>query len=263
MTDAFAIKLDRNGNRAWARNFGSSGVSASIGGIAVDATGSIYAGGSFGGANMTTPMISRIGNGSFEPFILKLESSGTNLWAKNYGPQDTTTIPNDIKTDALGNVSLTGVFTTGFIFGRASPERIFNAFAERLDPSGETLFAKSYRPLGPGASTYGTATAVDAEGSLYVAGGFNGVKMEIDGISLSGVANGYLFIAKFSAIGKVLWAKNFGAGGASGIAVDSSGNVYVSGSVSSGNLTNPKLTKLGDLDAFAMKLDSKGDIVWT
>src|SRR6185369_13821593 len=63
------------------------------------------------------------------------------------------------------------------------------------------------------------------------------------------------------------WAKSFGGSGGAyayvnGIAVDSSGNVYLGGAFQTANLTTPALTKIGTQDAFALKLDPSGATTW-
>lgn len=50
---------------------------------------------------------------------------------------------------------------------------------------------------------------------------------------------------------------------ADGIAVDGSGNVYLGGYFNGASLTTPTLTRIGNTDAFALKLDSSGATTWS
>ena len=109
-------------------------------------------------------------------------------------------------------------------------------------------------------------TAVDASGNAYVAGTFYGATCTIDSVTLTRIGSQDAFVAKLDAAGTVLWAKNFGGSGstasAQSIAVDASGNVYLGGYFYNSNLTTPGLTKIGNYDAFAIKLDSSGAVMW-
>ena len=49
----------------------------------MDSTGNVYLGGYFATSNLTTPVLSKIGNQ--DAFALKLDSSGNTTWAKNFG----------------------------------------------------------------------------------------------------------------------------------------------------------------------------------
>jgi hypothetical protein len=121
-------------------------------------------------------------------------------------------------------------------------------------------WAKNYGTAGQ--STYVTATAIDSSGNVYIAGYFDGATLAMDSVTLTRIGTRDAFAAKLNSSGTVTWAKNYGGAGATttgyGIAVDSSGNVYVAGYFSGASLTTPALTKIGTQDVFALKLDSSG-----
>ena len=90
---------------------------------------------------------------------------------------------------------------------------------------------------------FGAGLAVAADGSAYVTGGFG---------------TGVLFVAKFSAAGELLWDSTWGENGtiATGAAVDSNGNLYVSAlSFVINNSEN-------DTEALLLKFDPHGAVVW-
>jgi hypothetical protein len=86
---------------------------------------------------------------------------------------------------------------------------------------------------GPGAQ----AVAVDSSGDAYVTGGFSG-SVDFGGTSLTSQGKNDIFIAKYSPTGSLIWAKDLAGtsstatGVGNGIAVDSKGNAYVTGTFS-------------------------------
>ena len=110
------------------------------------------------------------------------------------------------------------------------------------------------------------ATATDALGDVYIAG-FTNTTFTLGGVTLTKIGTQDAFAAKINSGGVVVWAKNFGGSGATvsgrGIAVDSTGNVYLCGLFNNASLTVPALTKIGTQDAFAVKLAAAdGAITW-
>ena len=78
-------------------------------------------------------------------------------------------------------------------------------------------------------------------------------------------------MAKYDASGDLVWAKRAGgtiADFASGIAVNGSGNSYVSGQFAGsatfgvGETSETTLTTAGGRDIFVAKYDASGDLVW-
>jgi len=110
--------------------------------------------------------------------------------------------------------------------------------------------------IGTPSNDMGYGIAIDSSNNIYVTGGTNG--------SLSGTnaGNEDCFIAKYDSEGNEKWIKQFGSSGferANDIAVDSAGNIYVTG-YSDGNIfTN---TNLGKADVLVGKFDSEGQVVW-
>ena len=125
------------------------------------------------------------------------------------------------------------------------------------------LWAKN---AGGSSNDYGNSIAVDASGNSYVTGYFKG-SATFGSTSLTNNEGYDIFIAKLDSSGNWLWAKN--AGGTSndygyGIAVDASGNSYVTGCFQDTDITfgSTTLTSSGEYDIFIAKLDSSGDWKW-
>lgn len=108
----------------------------------------------------------------------------------------------------------------------------------------------------PGA--WGTGVAVDGSGNVYVTGT---TTIALDGQPASG---GYdIFLIRYDAAGVVQWTRQWGTSGsdeAAGVAVDVTGNVYVTGTTY-GDLDGQ--TSLGSADVFLTRFAADGTRQWT
>ena len=105
---------------------------------------------------------------------------------------------------------------------------------------------------------YANGVATDSSGNVYVTGGTKG---GLDGNTSAG--NTDLFVIKYDSSGTKQWTKQLGSSGrdsANGIAIDSSGNLYVAGITYGGLDLN---TSAGANDLFVVKYNSSGTKQWT
>jgi hypothetical protein len=127
---------------------------------------------------------------------------------------------------------------------------------------------------GTGAATrndYAQASAVDAGGNVYVAGTFTG-SISFGSTTLTtaaaspGTTNTDIYVAKLSATGTWLWALRAGGTGpdyASSVALDSSGNAYLTGAFYTAATFGPNhLTSRGMHDIFVAKASPAGSWQW-
>jgi hypothetical protein len=127
--------------------------------------------------------------------------------------------------------------------------------------------------IGGVSSDYTNKIVVDASGNSYITGSFQGTVDFDAGVGVYNlVSNGAsdAFVLKLDAAGNFLWAKNIGNSDNEegfGLTTDASGNVYVSGSFEGTVDFDPGLgtgnaASAGSSDAFLVKLNASGDLVW-
>ena len=118
----------------------------------------------------------------------------------------------------------------------------------------------------------GNSVATDSAGNIYVVGDFSGTLI-IGSSTFNGGTVGDFYIAKYNAIGTILWAERFGGSEgeiARSVATDEAGNVYVTGSFDSPTITfgTTTLTNGGwgggtpRYDMFIVKYDANGNVLW-
>jgi Beta-propeller repeat/HYR domain len=137
--------------------------------------------------------------------------------------------------------------------------------ASSQSPGAKLLFS-TY--LGGNGFDEGFAVTTDINGDLYVAGLTTSTSFPGSALGLAG-ADG-VFVSKFSPAGQLLYTSRLGGSGfteAFGIAVDQTGNVYVTGQTNSTDL--PVVNGFqptyggGFSDAFVAKFDPSGTLVYS
>ncbi|NBD96079.1 MAG: hypothetical protein GVY11_06365 [Gammaproteobacteria bacterium] len=112
-----------------------------------------------------------------------------------------------------------------------------------------------------------TATVVGPTGAVYITGTFSGEAVFGDGVTISARGPQDIYVARYTAAGTLDWVTRAGsslADRASDIALDESGDIYVSGQFSgqadfgSTELSSDTL----DPDVFVAKLDASGQWQW-
>ena len=174
------------------------------------------------------------GNGIF---VVKYDSSGTAQWAKGLTGAGTD-VGYSVAVDGSGNVYVAGVHESGLDFGDGItiPDEggSYGVFVVKYNSSGNATWAAG--PTGTG-TDYGYGVAVDESGNVYVAG-YHGSGLDFDdGVTIPDEGNSGVFVVKYNSGGTAQWAAGPMGGGwdyGYGVAVDSSGNVYVAGQHQSG-----------------------------
>lgn len=260
---------------SWAQQADISATASSAGATAVatDAAGNTYVAGSFAGT-VRFGAYTLTGSGYTDIFLVKYDSAGTVLWAKQANGMSCSV--GGLATDG-SEVFLTGACVYGASFGghalaaSASYEQAFFLVAA------DAATGQFSRLLGNGgtAAMSGNALALDGEGKLLVAGAFKGTASVL-GTTLAATGSGYedAFVFKIDkAFAQLAWLR--GGGGeysdhAYAVATDGSGNVYIAGdifsNVSQGTASFGGFTvtvpAYGSGDPFVAKLNAQGEWQW-
>jgi len=278
-TDAYVVKFSSSGTYAWARQFGGSHyLSRTVGrDVAVDASGNVHITGYFtrtadfnfgaGTANLTSA-------GFEDTYVVKLNTSGTYVWARQFGGSDNDD-GLDVAVDASGNIFVIGSFTGTADFdpdtGIANMTSLgnYDAYVVKLNSTGTYAWARQF---GGSSSDYSYGGAVDASGNTYVTGSFGGTADFDPGTGTANMTSSGAqdaFVVKLNSSGEYVWARQFGGSSedsGNSVAVDSSGNVYVTGHFTGTADFDPgagtvNLTSAGNYDAYVVKLGSSGTTV--
>jgi Beta-propeller repeat/FG-GAP-like repeat len=176
---------------------------------------------------------------------------------------------NGIAVDAEGNAYVIGS-TSSSNFPTANPLAGASAggqdvFVTKLNAAGNALVYSTY--LGGSGTDYGYGIAVDADGNAYVTGETDSTNFPTASpFQAANGGNGDAFVTKLNATGNALIYSTYLGGSTSdmgaGIAVDATGNAYVTGSAYSTDFptVNPfQATSGGSYDAFVTKLNAAGN----
>jgi hypothetical protein len=245
-SDIYVAKADSGGNFLWAKRAGGPYSDWGFG-IAVDSSGNAYITGYFD-RTAVFGVTTLTSTGGLDIYVAKVDSGGNFLWAKRAGG-NSGKVSHGIVVDSSGNAYITG----------SSNREIY---VSKVDSGGNFLWAKR---AGGTSHDKGYGIAVDSSGNTYITGYFREPAV-FGATTLTSVGGQDIFVAKLDGFGNFLWAKR--AGGTSndegyGIAVDGSGNAYITGvfhEIAVFGATT--LTSAGGQDIFMAKMDSGGNFLW-
>lgn len=241
---AFIQKFDRAGQKDWARLTGVDGFETEGIGIATDANNVYIVGWTNAGNNGNALQ------GNIDILVAKFSSGGVRHWTKQFGTAGATAEGLKVAIDSSLNIVIVG-FVTGQLEG-ATAVGNQDLFVMKLDSSGNKKFVRQYGVATK--ITAANAVAIDSQGNILIAGSTNGA---FDGNAAVGIPDA--IVAKLDANGNLLWSKQFGAVNAqtqaSGIAVDSANNAYVTGTTTGNIETN---IRVGLTDSFIAKFRADG-----
>ncbi|MGH9470823.1 MAG: SBBP repeat-containing protein [Terriglobia bacterium] len=272
-TDVFVTEINPSGSSLiYSTYIGGTGSDKGTG-IAVDSSGNAYVIGSTSSANFpaTSGAFSKTyhGNSNSEGFVLKLNSSGSSLGYATYLGGSSGDFAQGIAVDGAGDAYVTGsTQSSDFPVASALQGSLAggsDAFITEVNPQGSGLVYSTF--LGGSAADSGQAIAVDGSGAAYVAGfTFSGNFPTKNPVQGSYAGAGDAFLAKISPGGSALaYSTYLGGTGEErglGVAVDSAGEAYITGSTQSSDFpATPgayKMTAAGGADVFLAKLNASG-----
>ena len=271
--DAFVAKLNPAGDALIYSTYLGGSFSDFANAIAVDGQGNAYVAGATDSSDFpTTPGAFQTsapsGNGPNlgDAFVTKLNPTGTALVYSTFlGGQGDFLSGFDaaagIAVDDSGSAYITGsTFSSSFPTKRALFPKLnrgflqtccacivdfsfagvplIDAFLTKLNPSGSSLVYSTY--LGGSGQDGGRAVAVDVQGNAYVAGETCSPDFPFPGGILPIANESHIFLLKVSASGRsIVYLKTLKAAridAPSSVAVDASGNAYVTGETQSEDL---------------------------
>ena len=244
--------------------FGGSGSDAATA-VAVDAGGNIYITGWTASSDLpvTSGAIQASNRGGVDAFVAKFNPTGSTLLYCTYLGGSGDDRGMSIAVDAAGNAYVAGATSSANfpVTGQSRYQGGRKAFVAKLSPAGNQLIYSTYL----GGSNYDVANgiAVDSAGDAFVAGATYSTDFPVVGpiqAALAGQEDA--FVAELDSTGtKILFSTYLGGQGndsGAAIALDASGNVYVTGGTGSPNF--PVVGAIqsalgGSQDAFVAKLN--------
>lgn len=217
--DYATIKYDNNGIELWVRRYDgpvAGNFADEARAIAVDGLGNVY----------VTGLSLGTGAEDGQDFAtIKYDTNGNEIWVSRYnGPANSADVGFDIAVDASQNVYVTGL-------SDSEPDTNDDYLTIKYSATGSELWTARYNGTGNG-NDVATSLALDAAGNVYVTGRSLGAGTGFD-----------IATVKYSSAGAQQWVARYNgpANGDDGtgifigfftqhpLAVDASGNVYVTG----------------------------------
>ena len=229
------IKYNASGTEEWVARYNGPGGIAQGYAIAIDGSGNVY---------VTGESYNTHTDYDYDCVTIKYNASGTEEWVASYnGPANSVDSGLAIAVDGSGNV-----YVTGYTDDDAYQTQV-DYLTIKYNASGTEEWVARYD--GGNGADFGIAMAIDGSGNVYVTGQSTGIN--------GGYDRDYLTI-KYDASGTEQWlARYAGPGpGVSGdwvtaIAIDGSGNVYVTGTSQARDYA---------FDCLTIKYDASGTEQW-
>jgi Beta-propeller repeat len=169
-----------------------------------------------------------------------------------------------ITMDGAGNTYIVGIFNEMANFGGISITSAgnYDVFIAKYNKSGVIQWV---RKVGGNSTDYGTSINLDSFGNVFVCGHFsNTATFGTTNLTSSGLQD--IFITKYDNNGNFQWAQKAGGTGddfAASIAVDYSGNSYITGSfMATAIFGSNSITSAGGTDVYIAKCNNIGSFQW-
>jgi len=277
--DIFITKINADGSYGWTRTMG--GTNQDFGqSVAVDGSGNVYVMGYFSGTadfDFGAGIDNKTSVGNEDIFLTKINVGGSYAWTKTMGGTNAD-YGQSVAVDVSENVYITGYFSGTVDFDpdavtadNHASAGLSDIFITRIKSGGSYGWT---RTMGGTNADYGQSVAVDVSGNIYVTGYFSGTANFNPGggdDNHASAGNEDIFVTKIKPDGSYGWTKTMGGINedyGQSVAVDISGNVYVTGyfwgvaDFDPGTSTDNHISA-GLFDIFVTKIKSDGSYGWT
>ncbi len=250
-------------------------------GSATDRAGNVYTSGdldngpiAFGNDTLTPDL--------YNVYLIKYDSNGQVLWARQSFSIDTTSAVQDapkIAIDNNDNVFMCGIIGNAgglnnaiSVFGPYQLTTLHqNMFLTKYDKNGNVLWARQSVNSNPNSlfeSSSASSITTDKWGNVYVTGRYRDtVCFGSDTLKSMNRGWSHTFVIKYNTNGNILWVKQpvfftgFVTDNPTSVVTDSIGNIYVAGWL--GDSLSGSINVLTYTNMYLLKYDSAGNVIWS
>jgi hypothetical protein len=273
--DAYLTKLAPGGNSLVYSTYLGGSDNDSADGVAVDAAGDAYVGGGSKSEDFpTTANAYAFSPYGTDPYLTVFNPTGSGLiYSTFFGGSFSNERSNSVAVDAQGRAFTTG-YTTSPDFATTDNAQqptygggAYDAFLDVFDPSRSgdaSLLYGTY--LGGSGDDRGFGIALDGAGNVYVTGETSSTNFPtVNALQPTYGGGSYdAFLTKYNSAGRMVYSTFLGGSGddgATSVAVDAAGNVFLTGYTTSTNFptqTAIQAANGGGSDAFVAEVDASG-----
>jgi len=229
--DIFLAKYSPSGNLLWVKSAGGTNNDLALS-CTIDPNGNVIIAGYYSSPVLTIGGFQLNNAGYDDIFIAEFNSGGSVLWAKSFGGalED---LCFSVSCDSIGTAYIAGYFQSSDIIFDNDTLHNTGALDFYVARFGINVGGVSWARSATGTDNdIAYSVAADASGNAYVAGYYFSPTLNFGTTSASNQGGYDIFVCKYDVSGNLQWMND--AGGTSSdvsrsIAVDFSGNVYLTG----------------------------------
>ena len=254
--DFWLVKLDTNASLIWEKTFGFGGADSGISMIQTNDGGYLLTGildvTASGGQGNSKSLARKHAGGDY--WVIKVNANGTKEWSKFYGGTFTDT-PNDLIQTLDNDYIIVGSSDSNDI-DITNNKGSYDFWVVRIDGNGTIVWERSF---GGSETDEAYAISKSGDGNFLIIGDTSSSDKDVS--NNNGAAD--LWVIKMSPNGELLWEKTYGGSNfdvGRSIRSTPDGNFIISGS--SRSLDGDINSNNGQNDAWVLKIDSNGNLLW-